>query len=76
MPAGSWKRANIKCPFYVNDKLKDRTITCEGMFDRSQCTHKFRRGSDRLQQMELFCAGSYQKCEIYRAIMEAKYPED
>lgn len=76
MPDGSWNKRSIRCPFYHHDSLKDKTIVCEGVFDRTQCTHKFRRSGDRRRQMELFCAGSYKTCEIYRAIMDAKYPEE
>lgn len=76
MPDGSWNKREIRCPFYHHDSRKNRTIVCEGIFDRTSCIHKFRRGGDRQQQLELFCADNYRSCEIFRAIMEAKYPED
>ena len=76
MPDGSWNQREIKCPFYKHDSRKGRTIVCEGIFDRTRIENIFRRGDDRRKQIELFCAEHYKCCEIYRAIMEAKYPEE
>ena len=76
MPDGSWRKRDAACPFYRHDKEATKEITCEGVFDRSKLTHKFRRQRDREQQLTLFCAADFTKCEIYRAIMEAKYPDD
>ena len=76
MPDGSWNKREIQCPFYKHDSYRDKSIVCEGVFDRSLCVHRFRRGEDRRKQIELFCSDGYKTCEIYRAIMEAKYPEE
>ncbi len=66
----------VKCPFYKADKSGDRSITCEGVFDRSICVHRFRRQQEREKQLTLFCTKNYKTCEIYRAVIEARYPED
>jgi len=36
----------------------------------------FRKKEDYLTQMRIFCCQHYQKCEIYRAVMAAKYDEE
>ena len=76
MPDGSRKQSDVLCPFYKDDNAKTRSISCEGVFHRTLIVSKFRRQEDRLQQMRLFCADCYKNCEIFRAVMEAKYPDD
>lgn len=76
MPDGSWRKADILCPFFKHDSRRMRTISCEGVFDRSRVTHSFRRDRDWEQQLVLFCCESYRTCEIYRAVMDARYPDD
>ena len=68
--------ALVKCPFYKSDREKNRSISCEGVFEGSISEHRFRRQRDREKQLRLYCAADYSKCEIYQAIMEAKYPDD
>ena len=76
MPDGSWRKSDIRCPFYRHDSARYKTITCEGVFDRSRVEHSFRRARDRELQLEIYCAGCYQRCEIYRAVIDARYPDD
>ena len=76
MPDGSWKSVDVRCPFYRHDSPKKRTICCEGIFDRSQLTHSFRRQRDREKQLALYCCDGFRYCEIYRAIIEARYPDN
>lgn len=76
MPDGTWKKSDVRCPFYFHDSYRGKTIECEGVFDRSRTITRFRRQRDREQQLTLFCAACYRNCEIYRAIMQAKYPEE
>ena len=75
MPDGSWKKRDVVCPFYRDDDWKEKRISCEGVFDRSRSAHRFSRRDEYLQQMELFCCGQWEKCEVARMILEAKYPE-
>lgn len=75
MPDGSWKKAEVKCPFYRHDSRKKKTISCEGVFDRSQLTHAFRRQRDYEKQLTLYCCDAFKYCEICRAVLDARYPD-
>ena len=74
MPSGSYKQADVKCPFYRFDDGK-RRITCEGMIEDSSVALIYRKKSDYLTQIDVFCCEHYKKCEVYRILME-KYEED
>lgn len=73
MGQGSWKKGYVQCPFYVGDGKK--SILCEGIFDRSRVASTFRRRADFHRQLEIYCCGCWEKCEIAVAIKEAKYPD-
>ena len=68
--------ADIKCPFYRSMDRKQKKIVCEGLEDQSNVTLGYRRPDAWRRQMGTFCCGRYQACEIYRAIIEAKYLDD
>jgi len=74
MPSGSYKQADVKCPFYKFDDGK-RRITCEGMIDDSSVALIYRKKSDYLTQIDVFCCEYYTNCEVYRMLME-KYEEE
>ena len=77
MPDGGWNAATMRCPFYKHDSYKHKIIICESILDeKGSSTQRFRRQSDRLRQLECFCAGDYRKCEIYRMILQTKYPDE
>lgn len=76
MSDGSWLKSAVRCPFYKSDNTKRKSIRCEGVFDRSQVTHTFRRKRDWQQQLTLFCCANYQHCEICHVILMAKYPDE
>lgn len=75
MPRKAWESPDAKCPFYKLENKRQKTICCEGIFSDSTVTHKFRYKRDREKQLALYCAADFSKCEIYRAVMEAKYPD-
>lgn len=64
--------AYVKCPFFhKTDKLK---ITCEGPHDDCQCLNQiYKSNNGRDKQLKLYCQDQYEKCEIYRMLVEAKY---
>lgn len=63
----SYKSVDVKCPFYRNDDGK-RQVTCEGVCEGAECALIFRRRSELKRQLEVFCCGWYQRCEIYKAV--------
>jgi len=65
----------VQCPFYRFDDKK-RSITCEGIIDRSHITLSYQNGRDQRKQLEVFCCEHYKKCEIYRMLMRNKYDMD
>lgn len=74
MPSGSYRQQDVLCPFYKHDDGK-RRITCEGIVENSSVVLTFRYDTLYEQQITLFCCSNYQKCEVYRMLME-KYKED
>ena len=74
MPSGSYKQADVKCPFYKHDDGR-RRITCEGIIADSSLALIYRRNSDYVTQIGVFCCEHYINCEIYRLLME-KYEEE
>ena len=67
--------SGVQCPFYRFDDKK-RSITCEGIIDRSHITLSYQYGRDQRRQLEVFCCEHYKKCEIYRMLMKDKYDMD
>ena len=74
MPSGSFKQADVQCPFYKFDDGK-RRITCEGIIDDSSLALIYHNKNDYETQITVFCCEHYRKCEVYRLLME-KYPEE
>ena len=74
MPSGSYKQIEVKCPFYKYDDGK-RRITCEGIIDDSSLALIYHNKRDYAVQIDTFCCEHYQKCEIYRMLMD-KYDEE
>lgn len=64
----------IKCPFFKSHAKT--VISCEGLTDDSVIRMVYRSSRGRELQENAFCAGRYEACEIYRAIVCAKYMED
>ena len=73
MPSGSFKQADVKCPFYKFDDGR-RRITCEGIVEDCSLALIYRRKSDYEKQIDVFCCEYYKNCEVYRMLME-KYEE-
>ena len=73
MPTGSFKQIEVQCPFYKYDVPK--RITCEGLIDKSNISLGFLIWKDYAIHIKTFCSEHYQKCEIYRMLME-KYEEE
>lgn len=72
-PSGSFNQVDVQCPFYRTDS--DRRITCEGIIDGSTLTLYYRKKQDYKIQMRTFCCNHYEKCEVYRMLLQ-KYEED
>lgn len=75
MAGGSYIQADVGCPFYRYDDGR-RTVACEGVTDGSIILQRYSRRSDWECQMRTFCCEHWQKCEIYRMLMENKYEEE
>ena len=74
MPSGSYYQADVQCPFYKYDDGKKR-ITCEGVTQDSSLAQIYHRKADYEMQILTFCCQHYQKCELYRMLME-KYEDE
>ena len=68
----------VQCPFYQYDqcipKRRILRIICEGLVDSSSLMLNYRHLSDFTIQMENFCCRYYDRCEVYRMLME-KYED-
>lgn len=73
MSGGSFRDAEVQCPFYQFDDGK-RQITCEGIVDHSALALIYRHREDYEKQLHVFCCCHYAKCEVYRMLME-KYED-
>ena len=74
MAGGSYIQADVGCPFYRYDDGR-RTVACEGVTDGSIILQRYSRRSDWECQVRTFCCEHWQKCEVYRMLMQ-KYEED
>lgn len=70
---GSYRQVDVQCPFYKADDGY-RRITCEGIIDDSSLALIYRRKRDYETQITVFCCEHYEKCEVYRMLME-KYDD-
>lgn len=64
--------ALVKCPFFK--KEEGIVITCEGIVDNSSIKLCFTYKAQKNLQSKTFCQKDYQKCEVYRMLME-KYDD-
>jgi hypothetical protein len=74
MPSGSFRQADVQCPFYKYDDGK-RSITCEGIVDNSNLALNYNNKKDYKTQITVFCCEHYKKCEVYRLLID-KYDEE
>ena len=78
MPSGSFKQADVLCPFYKYDDGK-ALITCEGLVgekEDSSLALIYHSRKDYETQIDVFCCEHYRKCEVYRMLMATKYSEE
>ena len=71
--SGSYVQKFVLCPFYKRDDGK-RRIICEGIIEDSSICLTYRYDKLYRKQLEVFCCKEYQKCEVYRMLLE-KYKE-
>lgn len=70
-PAG--RSVDVLCPMYRKDK--GTMIGCEGITDNCSIQLKFTNHASCMQQMDIFCCARYKNCEVYEAVMKAKYAD-
>lgn len=67
--------AHVQCPFFRRIDLHTGRICCEGLTDESSIILHYNRREDLSIQFDFLCCNKYKNCEVFRAIMEAKYQE-
>lgn len=75
MPSGSYRQVYVKCPFYLYDDGA-RRICCEGIAPETTVATMFHHRSQMQQHMRIFCEDAFTCCELYRAVMAAKYEDE
>lgn len=70
------RQLEIQCPFFTGQEetFAGKKILCESPVPGSNLNLYFRKKEDYQTQLRVFCCQHYEKCEIYRAVME-KYEE-
>lgn len=70
----------VLCPFYQYDESKNRykgyRIVCEGLIKKSALHHIYEEKADYLIQLNTFCCEHFDRCEIYRMLMDTKYSSE
>lgn len=74
MSSGSYRQVYVQCPFYKYDDGRGR-ITCEGIIEDSSLALIYHKKADYDLQITQYCCGHYDKCEVYRMLMD-KYDEE
>jgi len=68
----------VECPFYQYDRCipnrNIRRIVCEGIVDATTLALNYEKTKDFRMQIETFCCRYFDKCEVYRMLMQ-KYEE-
>lgn len=71
----SWRRVQVKCPYYRNDD-GDKQLGCEALLPgAAKNMTRFRTAEECTAHMERCCFGPYWDCPICTALDE-KYRED
>ena len=72
------KETDILCPFFRKNGNNNsfRQIACEGIVYNSTIRLCFQNHKDFYFHLDNYCCKNYNYCEIYRLLMENKYPDD
>lgn len=62
----SYFSADVKCPFYEHDNVKESTITCEGIVPGSTIKSHFTGKAALTKTIRTYCAGGYESCPWYK----------
>jgi hypothetical protein len=65
------EKALPQCPFWR--ELRGQRVGCEGLTDHCRIILCFDAPETKQQHEEVFCCEHYDYCEIYNAVLEAKY---
>ena len=68
------ERADVICPFYKYDDGFAR-IVCEGVDDECSLVTQYMKRVNFTSRLKKYCYKSCQECEIFRMLMENKYPD-
>ncbi|MCQ2418799.1 MAG: hypothetical protein MJ085_03330 [Clostridia bacterium] len=63
----------MRCPLYLKDC--GTRLNCEGITDECTLQLNFHTKNAKDQQIAIFCRDRYRNCELYEAIMKAKYAD-
>lgn len=74
MPDSQYGTRRVLCPFWKGQD--PMVIKCESPIDDTTINStRFLLAADQRRQREIFCEHYYKRCEIYRSIMQNRYPE-
>ena len=71
-----WTEADVKCPFYLADDRKKRSISCEGFDAGLDLVNRFRTLAQRESHMGRYCVQCYERCPVYRCVYQNRYGDE
>lgn len=72
--SGCGAAGKVRCPLYHKDC--GTRLNCEGITDECTLQLNFRTKTAKDLQIGVFCRDRFQNCELYEAIMKAKYADE
>ena len=64
----SYFSAEVKCPYYCHDNIKESTVTCEGFLPGSTVKMHFGGKTALTKAIKMRCAADYESCPWYKLI--------
>lgn len=62
----SYFSADVKCPYYEHDNIKECTITCEGFCPGSTVKSHFSGKAALTRQIRKYCSDRFESCPWYK----------
>ena len=70
-----WTDADVRCPFYIADDRRARSISCEGYDMGVEAVSRFRSLALKDQHMGDYCVKDFECCPVYRCTYRCKYAD-
>lgn len=72
----NWSAADVRCPFFISEDRKMRSISCEGYQEGVCSVSRFQSLEKKNSHMGRLCAGRFQRCPVYKCTYESRYADE